>query len=124
MAAPVGHMVVGATATWVVGAAVAPRFLLETFTGMLGPLLVAVASWAMVEQTFRRDPARLTGVMVTAFAGKMVFFGAYVAVMLLGLSMQTLPFVVSFTAYFIGLHLFEALCLRRLFGDSRRGLES
>ena len=29
------------------------------------------------------------------------------------------PFVVSFTSYFIALHLAEALCLRRLFAEGR-----
>ena len=58
--------------------------------------------------------------MVTAFAAKLVFFGAYVAVMLLALSLRPIPFVVSFTAYFIALHLAEALCLRRLFAAGSR----
>ena len=35
--------------------------------------------------------------------------------MLTVLSLRPLPFVISFTAYFIALHLFEALCLQRLF---------
>ena len=35
------------------------------------------------------------------------------------LSLRPLPFVLSFTTYFITLHLFEALCLQRLFrGDN------
>ena len=53
--------------------------------------------------------------MIAAFAAKMVFFGAYVAVMLLALALRPVPFVASFTAYFIALHLIEALCLKRLF---------
>ncbi len=56
--------------------------------------------------------------MVAAFGGKLVFFGAYVTVMLGVLSLRPLPFVISFTAYFIALHLFEALCLQRLFGGN------
>ena len=40
----------------------------------------------------------LTAVMIAAFAGKMVFFGAYVAVVLRGLSLRPVPFVASFTA--------------------------
>jgi hypothetical protein len=55
--------------------------------------------------------------MVAAFGGKLVFFGAYVTVMLGVLSLRPLPFVISFTAYFIALHLFEAFCLQRLFGN-------
>ena len=30
--------------------------------------------------------------------------------------LEPLPFVISFTVYFIALHMFEALCLQRLFG--------
>ena len=49
-------------------------------------------------------------VMIAAFAVKMVFFGAYVAVMLRGSALRPMPFVVSFTGYFIALALVEALC--------------
>ena len=56
--------------------------------------------------------------MIAAFAVKMVFFGAYVAVMLRRLSLRPVPFVVSFTAYFIALYLIEALSLQRLFAGS------
>ena len=58
--------------------------------------------------------------MVQAFAGKLVFFGAYVAVMLKVLSLPPVPFVVGFTTYFIALHLTEALLLRRLFAGGTR----
>ena len=56
-----------------------------------------------------------TSLMMAAFAGKMVFFGAYVVLVLRGLPVQPLPFIISFTAYFIGLYLIEALYLKRLF---------
>ena len=113
---PVGAMVGGSVAAWTgVATLVGPSLMLEVLLGMLGPLVVAVVSWEMAQQTYRKNPERLTGLMVTAFAGKLVFFGAYVAVMLQGVSLEPVPFVVSFTAYFIGLHVVEALCLRRLF---------
>ena len=41
--------------------------------------------------------------------------GSYVVIVLRGLSIRPIPFVVSFTAYFIGLYLVEALYLKRLF---------
>ena len=111
-------MVGGSVAAWVVAAtAVGPALRREVLFGMLAPLVVAVASWELAERTYRRDPARLTGLLVTAFAGKMVFFGAYVALMLFGLALRPVPFVASFTAFFIGLHVAEALCLRRLLRD-------
>jgi hypothetical protein len=88
---------------------------LEIVLGMSGPLLVASGSWVLAERTWQRQPERLTAVMITAFAGKLVFFGAYVAFMLSVLSLRPVPFVASFTGYFIGLHFVEALSLRRLF---------
>lgn len=121
MSIPVGLMVGGSVTSWfVVTLAATPTMMAETLLGMIGPLLVSVVSWELAQRTYRRCPERLTGLMVTAFAGKMVFFGAYVAVALLGLSLRPIPFVVSFTAYFIGLHVTEALCLRRLFVEVAR----
>jgi hypothetical protein len=88
---------------------------LEILFGLAGPLLVATGSWILIERVYRLSPERLTGVMAAGFAGKMVFFGAYVVVALTVLSLRPIPFVASFTSAFIGLHLIEALCLRRLF---------
>ena len=82
--------------------------------GIVGPLLMASASWVIAERTWRHEPERLTAVMIAAFAGKMVFFGAYVAFMLSVLSLRPVPFVASFTTSFIALHLAEALALKRL----------
>ncbi|NOT25562.1 MAG: hypothetical protein HOP16_05605 [Acidobacteria bacterium] len=88
----------------------------EVLFGMLAPLIGAVGTWVLVARTFPSNPERLTGLMVAAFGGKLVFFGAYVTVMLKVLRLEPLPFVISFTVYFIALHMFEALCLQRLFG--------
>ena len=88
--------------------------------GMLGPLAMVAGSWVLMERAYRRNPQRLTGIMVAAFAGKLVFFGAYVAVMLRVLSLSPRPFVASFTGYFIALYLIEALYLRRLLAGGPR----
>ena len=93
---------------------------LELFFGMLGPLLVACATWVMAERTYRKDPRTLTGLMTAAFAFKLVFFGGYVAVMLRVVGLRVIPFTVGFSSYFIALHLAEALLLRRLFAGSSR----
>lgn len=92
----------------------------EVVLGMLAPLVIAIGSWVLIEQTYRRTPERVTGLMVAGFAGKMVFFGFYVVVMLKGLALQPVPFVVSFTGYFVALHVMEAFALRRLFADGPR----
>ena len=86
----------------------------EVLAGMLGPLAVAATSWVAAERTYRRRPEQLTSMMIAAFGVKMLFFGAYVAIALKVLSLRPVPFTISFTGYFIGLHAIEALYLRRL----------
>jgi hypothetical protein len=86
--------------------------------GTLAPAAATGASWAASKRAFRRNPASLTPVMIAGFAAKLVFYGAYVAVMIGLLSLRPVPFVASFTASFIVLHLVEACALRRLFAAS------
>ena len=82
------------------------RFGRDVWLGMLAPLLVVGITWIVTERVYRATPERLTAVMIGGFAGKLVFFGAYVGLV---------PFAVSFTGYFVALHLVEALWLKRLF---------
>ena len=121
---PVVVMAGGSLATWLgIALVVEPSTARAVLLGMFGPLVVTSGTWTMMERTFRRDPARLTTVMVKAFGGKLVFFGAYVAAMLKALNVPSLPFVVSFTSYFIGLYMIEALYLQRLFAGGLRPSE-
>jgi len=92
----------------------------EILLGMLAPLVAVGVSWVLTERTWKQDPQRLTGLMMSAFVAKMVFFGAYVAVMLKVVGLRPVPFVASFTSYFIGLYVTEALLMRRLFGAPER----
>lgn len=87
----------------------------EVLLGMAAPLAAAAASWVMTERAYRRSPERLTALLLSAFAGKMVLFGAYVIVMLAVVGLRPVPFAVSFVGYFIALYVFEALLMRRLF---------
>ena len=118
-------MVAASLLSWLAVSALAgPGTSMDVLLGMLGPLVVASATWVLVERTYRQDPERLTSLMIQAFAGKLVFFGAYVAVMLEVLSLRPVPFVVSFTTYFVALHLTEALWLRRLFAGGSHARRS
>jgi hypothetical protein len=118
---PIAWMAGGSIAALLVATAVAgDRLRAELFFGMLGPLLVAVATWVMAEWTYRRNPRALTGLMTAAFGCKLVFFGAYVAVMLRVVHLRPTPFAVSFSSYFIALHFVEALFLQRLFAGAPR----
>ena len=87
----------------------------EVLLGMLAPLVAVSVSWVLTERTYKRDPQRLNGLMLNAFGAKMLFFGGYVWMMFEGVGVRPVPFVVSFTGYFIALYLIEALLMRRLF---------
>jgi hypothetical protein len=82
--------------------------------GIVGPLIVVSVSWVLMARTFRRDPSRLTSLMMLAFAAKMVFFAAYVAIALQLVAVRPVPFVASFVVSFIALYFVEAVSLRRL----------
>ena len=115
---PAGWMVGASVVSWLIvaplaGAGANP----EVLYGMLGPLAVAAVSWIVIERTYKAKPERLTGVMVQGLAIKAVFFGAYVVSMLRVVGLRPVPFVISFTSYFIALHLTEALFMRRLFNS-------
>ena len=108
-------------ASWFVAALVVDRRTgIEILAGMLGPLIATTSSWVLAERIYRQRAEVLTTVMATAFVAKIVFFGAYISVVLLLLRFRLVPFVVSFTSYFIGLYLMEALYLRRLFSERSR----
>jgi hypothetical protein len=109
-------MIAASMGSWlVVAMLVDQRTSVEVLCGMLGPLVMVGGTIVAAQRTVSRNPEALMSMMVGAFAGKMVFFAAYIAVMLRLLSLHPAPFVVGFTSYFIALYLMAALYLRRLF---------
>jgi hypothetical protein len=115
---PVLWMTIGSIVSGLaIGALTGMRTVGEIWLGMLAPLAVVSVSWILTERVYRQHPERLTGMMIGAFAGKLVFFGVYVGLVIGMLRVQPVPFVVSLTSYFIVLHLIEALWLKRLFAS-------
>lgn len=93
--------------------------------GSVGPLVAAAVTWVIVDGVHRREPARVSAAMIKLFAAKMLFFGLYVAAVILLVRVPTRTFVVSFTSQYIMLHFMEAMFLRRLFaaGAARSRLD-
>jgi hypothetical protein len=104
-----------AVGSWLaLSAAVGDRVNPESLFGMAGPLAATCASWIAIKRTHHAAPERVMAVMIVWFALKLVFFGAYVAVMIRLLSLRTVPFIAAFVSYFIALYAMQALFLRRL----------
>jgi len=89
----------------------------ELVAGMAGPLVAVIGSWIVISRSAQRDPLSVSRRMLAAFAAKAVFFGLYVVVALQALRLNAEPFILSFTCYFVGLYLIEALMFRRLFAE-------
>jgi hypothetical protein len=119
--APVWRMVGISVGSWLLTAPwFEPAIIVALLTGMLGPLAMAVGTWLMTERTYRRNPERVTAVMIAGFGVKVMFVALYLVLMLRGFRVQPTAFVTSFTTYFIVLYAIEALYLKRLFAG---GLE-
>lgn len=112
----VAWMAGASVGSWIIAAMIVDeRTSLDVLFGMLGPLAVASISWLLIERAHQRSPASVTNVMAASFFAKMLFFAAYVVIMLRVVAVQPIPFVVSFTGYFIVLFLMDWVFLRRLF---------
>ena len=92
----------------------------EVWLGMIAPLAVVIASWIAVSRAYEKQPERVTSIMMMAFLGKVLFFGAYVGVVVGLLHVRAVPFAASFAAYFIALYAAEGVCLQRLFAGRMR----
>ncbi len=114
------YIIASCIGSWALISLMFPQVTVEILLGMLSPLLLAIGTLILVDRTYRKAPQKLTSLMTQAFMGKMLFYGVYVSVIVGFYSFQAVPFAVSFTLYFIGLHLTEALYFQSLFRTERR----
>lgn len=115
-----GALVAACVTTCSLAALVAPDATAAVFLGMAAPLVVGIATIVMVEQTARTNPSAFTRRMILAFAVKMLFYAAYVTVTIGLLNAAPVPFMISFTVYFVGLQFTEALYFKTLFAQTGR----
>ncbi|MDA1094326.1 MAG: hypothetical protein O3A25_13800 [Acidobacteria bacterium] len=94
---------------------VAPHAAAAALMGMAAPLIIGIATILMVERTTQHAPEALTSRMTIAFLAKMLFYAAYVSVVIALVTTNPLPFMLSFTVYFIALQITEALYFKTLF---------
>jgi hypothetical protein len=118
---PLVSMAAISVVSWIGATAIVDwRTSVEFLFGMLAPLVAAIGTWLLTAWAYKENPEQLTGLMATSFILKMIFFAAYVAFMLRVIRLRPVPFVGSFTGYFVGLYLMEALYMKRLFSERSR----
>jgi hypothetical protein len=82
--------------------------------GLLGPLVAVTGSWVLIERAHRKGAGHVMPVILRTFVWKVVFFGAYVVAMITRVHVDPIPFVISFTVYFVTLYFVQAVLLQRL----------
>ena len=90
------------------------EFTAAVWLGMAAPLAAAAISWVSIYDQYARRPEAVTPLMIKSFAIKMLFFGLYVFAMVGGGLVPPVPFAISFTGFFLALHIIEAFGLHYL----------
>jgi len=101
--------------SWGLVAGLIPTAVSDIFWGMLGPWLVGIITMIIVKRTYDKDPESVTALMMKSFVGKMIFYGIYISILILLTALQKVQFIISFTVYFIVLHIIEALYFQTIF---------
>ena len=98
-----------------IGGTIYTQYLSEIFLGMVSPLLVTIFSIFWIDKVFKTDKEKLTATMAKSFFIKMVLFALYFIIILSFYAFEPIPFVLSFTGFFILFYIIEAVFLQKLF---------
>ena len=93
------------------------QYVDEVFLGMTAPLLVTIFSIFWIEKVFKTDKEKLPATMAKSFFIKMVLFALYFIIILGFYTFEPIPFVISFTGFFILFYIIEAIFLQKLFNS-------
>ena len=92
-----------------------PQYINEIFLGMVAPLLVTILSISFIKRTYFISPGKVTETITKSFLVKMILFGLYFVIILSFYTFESIPFVSSFTGFFILFYIIEAVFLQKLF---------
>ena len=91
-----------------------PMYLLELFLGWSGPIVAGFISQYFMTQAAKKDPYSVTKTLAKGFVLKMVFYGLYIIIFFKLYSFKPIPFLCSFSGFFLGLHALEAVIIQDL----------
>ena len=98
--------------TWGLLSAAFPDYVKEIFLGMVLPWLISLISIVKTRSVYNLNPEKLIKHMTKAMLMKMVSYGILLVIIFTFISFNPLPFIISFTGYFLALHIIEAFTLR------------
>ena len=88
----------------------------EIFLGLIGPVLVGFITIFFMIKYSNSRAIRFNRMLVRGFAIKFIFYGVFIITIFTVYSFKPVPFMCSFTSSFIGLHLMEAIVLKKIQG--------
>ena len=88
----------------------------EIFLGLVGPVLVGFITIFFMIKYSNSRAIRFNRMLVRCFAIKFIFYGVFIITIFTVYSFKPVPFMCSFTSSFIGLHLMEAIVLKKIQG--------
>jgi hypothetical protein len=112
-------LIFGLGISGLVGGAIFPQYIKEIFLGMIAPLLVTIFSIIWIKKVYKVDPGKVTAIMTKSFFIKMVLFALYFLIILSFYAFEPIPFVISFTGFFILFYIIEAIFLQKLFQSGK-----
>ena len=88
----------------------------EIFLGLSAPVLVGFVTVFFMIKYSNSGAIRLNRMLVKGFAIKFIFYGIFIISIFTVYPFKPVPFICSFTVSFIGLHLMEAVVLKKIQG--------
>ena len=88
----------------------------EIFLGLVGPVLVGFITIFFMIKYSNSRAIRFNRMLVRGFAIKFIFYGVFIITIFTVYSFKPVPFMCSFAVSFIGLHMMEAIVLKKIQG--------
>ena len=89
-------------------------YAIALFFGWLLPALAGSVTMYFIFLAQKKGAATVTKAIAKGFALKMVYYGVSILMLFKQYSFQPIPFVCSFSGFFMGLHVLEAIIIKRI----------
>ena len=89
-----------------------PQYLFELFLGWLIPAVAGFATIYFVMDAAKKDAQLVTKVLTKGFVIKMIYYGIIILISYKLYAFEPVPFIISFTGFFLVLHALEAVIIK------------
>ena len=90
------------------------KFAREIFLGLMAPVLVGYITLFFINKYSNMEVIYFNKLLFRGFAIKFIFYGIFILTFFTVYSFNPIPFMCSFTVSFVGLHLVEAMVLKKI----------